>query len=423
MKKHILRLVKHPLVAGSTVVLIGSLIANTLNYFLNLVLGRFLAVSDYGIYAALMSFLGIFGIFPSALTTIFAKFAAAYKAKGETDSISAVFINGQRIVLLFGTGVLALLSITIFYSSSFLHIQNMGLLLLIFLTISLSIFASLLTGILQGEMRFYLLSILTISTPLLKILIGLLLLFLGMKIFGVTIAIFISSLLPIAIMFLYFWRKYRNEKVSRINQSLFLKEFRGYSLQFFLATLGVSILIGADVILTKHFFSPEKAGQYAALSLMGKSIFYLTSPIYFVFFPLVAQKKERNEGIHGTLLLGIGIITLCSISLSFIYFLFPTSILHIFFPAKEYSILTSYLGPFSLYIIVFSIAMLLNNFLLSIGKTGIYKINLLMSIIYIILIYMFHNSFLQIIEILFLTSFLLLVLQIIYYLSTLYGKK
>lgn len=423
MRKHITQLARHPLISGSTIVLGGSLLANFLNYLFNLILGRFLTVTDYGIYAALISLLSVFGIFPSAFTTIFAKFSARYKVKGEVENIGVVFINGLRIVLLFGTVVLTFFVITVFYSATFLHIDDIRLLLLIFAIIFLSILTSLPNGILQGEMRFYLLSLLAISTPLLKIVIGLSLLLIGFKIFGVTVAMFISSLLTFSFILLFFLKKYRRERISEENQSLFLKEFKGYSLKFFLAMVGVTILTSGDVILVKHFFSPEKAGQYAALSLMGKAIFYLTSPIYFVFFPLIAQKKEKKEKLFNTVFLAISIITLASVGLSFVYFLFPNIILSIFFPAKEYALLTSYLGPFSLYIIVFSIAMLMNNFLLSIGKTGVYKINLIVSAIFIGLMYAMHNSFHQVIAVLFSTAFLLLALHLLYYGSTIYDKK
>ena len=157
------------------------------------------------------------------------------------------------------------------------------------------------------------------------------------------------------------------------------------------------------------------AGQYAALSIMGKSIFYFASPVYFVFFPLIASKKEKKEKLYETLFLGIGIITIISVALSFVYFLFPMSVLRIFFPAKEYSILAQYLGPFSLYIIIFSIAILFNNFLLSIGKTGIYKINLVVSLIFIVFMYLYNDNFHQIIGVLFATAFLLLISHLLYY--------
>ncbi len=423
MKRHIVKAISHPLIKGSTIILIGSLIANLFNYVFNLMLGRFLVVTDYGTYATLISFIGLFGIFPSTFSTIFAKFAAMYKAKEETININALYINGLKMIVTFSLIVFIILCISIFYTSSFLHIYDTKLLILVFLTIFLSMISSVPTGILQGEIRLNVLSFITISSPFFKIAIGFLLLFLGLKILGVTFAIFLSSLITFIFILFLFRHTDSAKKMSSIDQSLFFNQFKKYSFQFFFSTLGITILASTDILFVKHFFSPEKAGQYAALSLMGRSIFYLTSPIYFVFFPLIAQKKEKKENIYNTLLLGILIITLCSVALSFVYFVFPNVILSIFFPAKEYKILTSYLGPFSLYIIIFSIAMLFNNFLLSIGMANIYKINLSVAAVFIVLMYGFHNSFYQIIAVLFITSLLLIGLHLLYYFLKIHGKK
>lgn len=420
MKKRISKFINHPLISGSTIVFVGSFISNLLNWLFNLFIGgrHLLSVTDYGIYSSLIAFSSLFGIFAASFTTIFAKFSAVYTIEGKDNkSVHSLLFNGAKIVVFFGSIILFVLLVLNPFLASFLHLKDVSLLFLISFTIFISILSSLPIGVLQGELRFFILSFFNILTPLLKIIIGFFLLFLGFKVFGVIAALFLSSFITFIVLILVFLPYYSRVKAQKqlITESIFLKEFRKYSLRFFLATVSITILTSTDVMFVRHFFSPEKAGQYAALSIMGKSIFYFTSPIYFVFFPLIASKKEKKESLYDTLLLGIGIITLFSISLSFIYFLFPNLVLGIFFPAKEYSSLSPYLGPFSLYIVVFSIAILFNNFLLSIGKIGIYKINLLVSVIFIFLIYIFHNSFYQVIGILFVTSFLLLISHLLYY--------
>ena len=369
MRRKINNLISHPLISGSTIIFIGSFLANLQNWFFNLFIGgrHLLSVSDYGVYSSLISFVGLFGIFSSSFISIFAKFTATYSAKSDSKTnINLLVRNGARIVVVFGIAVFMILMILSFPIASFLKLDDLKLLFLIFFIIVFSIFSSLPLGILQGELRFFSLSILNITSPFLKIAVGFLFLFLGFKVFGVIAAIFLSSLIPFTVLLIVFSKYYRKggKQKQLLNESIFFKEFKNYSFKFFLATVGITILTTTDVIFARHFFTPEMAGQYAALSIMGKSIFYFASPVYFVFFPLIASKKEKKEKLYETLFLGIGIITIISVALSFVYFLFPMSVLRIFFPAKEYSILAQYLGPFSLYIIIFSIAILFNNFLL-----------------------------------------------------------
>lgn len=418
MKKFVKKVISHPLIKGSTIIFIGGNIANVFVWLFNLILGRFFTPTDYGIYATLISFLAIFGIFPSTFISSFAKFAAVYKAQNDRKKINILIHNGFRIVFVFATLVLVLLTIFISQISSFLNMSDLFLLFLIFLSLFLSIIISLPIGILTGEMRLYVLSLVSICSPFFKIIIGFTFLFLGFKVLGVIFAMLISSAITFIFLLLLFRKNFHKENILSEDKKIFISTFRKYSFGFLLSSIGITILTSSDMIFVKHYFSSQEAGQYAALSVMGRSIFYLTGPIYAVFFPLIAQKKEKKENIHNTLFLAVIIISLVSVTLSFIYFIFPSIVLNIFFPIKEYKMLSTYLGPFSLYIIIFSIAMLFNSFLLSIGKTGVYKINLVVSAIFILLMYVLHDSFYQIIGVLFGTSLLLLTSHLLYYIMT-----
>jgi hypothetical protein len=54
MIRHVKKVISHPLIKGSTIIFVGSLMANLLNYVFNLLLGRFLYFYDYGTYATLI---------------------------------------------------------------------------------------------------------------------------------------------------------------------------------------------------------------------------------------------------------------------------------------------------------------------------------------------------------------------------------
>lgn len=415
MKKHVKKFVTHPLIKGSTILLIGGNIASLLLFIFNLILPRFLTPSDYGVYATLVSFLALFGIFPSAFTSSFTKFAAVYSAQKDEEKMRTLFVVGNKIVGVFAAVLFFILIIFIFQISHFLRMPDLILLILIFLSLALSIITSLPLGVLTGEMRLFTLSFVNIVTPFFKIIVGILLLSFGLKVFGVITATFLSSLLTFCYLVFLFRKHIIRGSIRILEQKEFISAFKKYAFHFFLSTVGITILTSSDMLFVKHFFSAKESGLYAALAIMGRAIFWLTAPMYSVFFPLIAQKKEKKENYHSTLFLAMGIITMASVSLSFIYFLFPGFIITFFHYPSDYLVLTSYLGLFSLYVIIFSVAMLFNNFLLAIGKSEIYKINLIVAAIFILLFYLFHNSFYQVIGILFFTSLLLLSLHLLYY--------
>lgn len=407
-------LLSHPLLTGSTIIFAGSFISNILNYVFNLAMGRMLTVSDYGLYFTLTSIIGLFSILVIPMQNIFAKFSARYSVN-DKSMLNSLIRNGYTFIAGFGLIIFVILLLLGGFFSAFLNIPDQRLLFLTFVFILISILYSMPTGILQGEMKFTFLSFTNAIIPLLKIIIGVVLVLVGFKVLGVMLSLVVAFFIPYLITSSYLIKKYKKGDKVGFTWVAFVKEFKGYSIKFFLASLGIVIISYADVILVRHFFSPQVSGQYAALSLMGKAIIYFTAPINFVFFPLIAQKREKKEKLFGTLLLAGIVIVLFSASLSFIYFLFPWLVLKVFFPSRDYAILSPYLGPYSLYILVFSIASLFSNFFLSVGNMGIYKINLAISLIFIILIFIFHTSLYQIIGILFFISFLLLVSFFIYY--------
>lgn len=417
MKNRVATLIRHPLISGSSIVLLGSLTANFINYLFNLAMGRLLHVADYGLLISLTSFFVIFIVFTNAFSSIFAKFTAKYLAHKDKEGLDSLIVEGFKIVLVFALVVFFLLLSLSKVLALLFHTQNLVLLIISFAAVFFSLIGSLSSGLLQGKMRFLFLAFLYVTNSIIKLIVGIFLVVLGFNVVGGMAGHIVSGLILTLITLYFLFTSIKRAKASKEKRAEkeFFEEFRKYTLQFMLATLGLAVITNGDTILMRHFLQPVAAGQYAALSLMGKVIFYFTTPIYFVFFPLVAHKKEKNESVLGTLLLAGGIILLFSLASSLIYFLFPNLVLKVFFPSKAYLSLAPYLGLYSIYILIFSIAYLFNNFFLSIGKTGVFKINILCAFIFIFSISLFHANLFQIIGDLFVVSFLLLLSLIVYY--------
>ncbi len=423
MQVKIKEFIAHPLISGSSIIFVGSFAANILAYLFNLAMIRLLTVEDYGLLTALTSLTVLFGIFQLSISGIFAKFSAKYKAKDNESGFAQLYSAGLRFVFILAVVLAAILLICIPLFSYVFKIPDIILLVIISFTIIVSIISAFPFGIIQGEMRFWMISVMYILTPIIKIVVAIILIMLGFNVLGVLIAILISSILP-TVVGLYIVRKeHRKEISTKMNSSNFFDEFKKYSLFYFLASLGITIITNADILLVRAFFTPEVSGQYSALSLMGKAIFYFTAPIYFVFFPLITQKNERGENYTRILLLTITIVFGITGAISLFYFLFPHVVLSVFAPRDEYQILSHYIGSFSLYMLIFSIANIFNHLFLSLNKIRVYVINLLTAAVFIFSIVLFHDSLWQVIMILIASSSLLLLLYVLYYYRVIHGKN
>jgi O-antigen/teichoic acid export membrane protein len=415
MKSVISTALKHPLISGSTIAFIGTFGSSILAYFFNLSMIRMLSVSDYGLLTALSSLTVVFGIFQVSLVGIFAKFSAKYSANDDQEGLSKLYTSGKLFVLIVAGILLLILVILSPLFVNFLKVPNLFYLYIIFFSIIASVLSAFPLGILQGKMKFVMTSTLYLFSAFIKVALGITLVVLGANLTGALIAILVSSLVP-ALIGTYVVRKNRKKIESNsINSSLFIKEFRIYSIYFFLASLGITIITNADIMLVRAFFNTEISGQYAALSLMGKAIFYFTSPIYFVFFPLIAQKNERNEDYTSILLLTVLAVLGITGTISVFYYMFPEFVLRVFAPPPEYRVLVPYIGIFSVYMLLFSIANIFNHLFLSLNKNKVFIINLFVAMLFICLISIFHSTLQEVINILLFSASLLLVLYVLYY--------
>lgn len=415
MYPHIKKIASHPLISGSSVLFVGSFGTNILNYLFNLGMGRLLSVNDYRIMVSLIAVISLLTIFQGALTNLFTKFAAKYTHQ-DPGALGMLALSGTKITLLISSIFFIVLLFLLKPISSYVHVQDSGLMLLMFASVFFSIMFSLPSGILQGTLNFLWVSASNVLGALAKVTIGIVLIMSGWGLFGAGTGVLFAFIVPYAFSVTYVFLKYRKH-VSHHSElhTHFFSEFKKVSGLFLFATIGASILQSTDVIFASHYLNNTSAGQFAALSLMGKAIFYLTSPVYFAFFPVIAHKKEKKEKTIGTLFLASSIIFLCSAFFTVIYFVFPGIVLNVFFPTPPYKVLAPYLGIYSIYVMIFSFCFLLYNFFMSVGKFGVYKIIWFAAVVYLTLIFFFHSSITAFISVQMITAFLLLVLLLVYY--------
>lgn len=415
MKKIIHKVVSHPMISGSTIIVAGSMVGNIFNYLTTLSMGRLLRVEEYGILASLISLFNIFIVFQASAITVFSKFAASFLGQGKESMVGVLFKKGTEYL-----GIVSLyicLPILIFSPliAKFLHISNIFLVIIIGISLFFNFLQSAANGILQGLLKFISYSFLYIFATVIKFVAAVVLVFMGLHVLGATLGILISALVSYAVSVIFLLSYIKKKNLTHLVVPNLKKELYDYGLPVLLSGIGLTLMYTMDIILVKHFFSAASAGQYGALSLMGRSIFFVVSPITFVFFPLVIHKRERKEKLLGTLILVGLLVGIPSLLLAFIYFTYPGFILSIFFPAAAYKILAPYLGYFSIFILAYTFCFFLNSYYLSLGKTEVWIFTMGAAILEVIFLVLFHSSLFAVITVVTLVAILLLITLLLYY--------
>lgn len=404
------RFFKSRLVTGSLVIMVGAIVGGFGNYLYHLLMGRMLGPVDYGILVSLISLFSILGVPLGAIGLTIVKFVSAYNGKKDTNAISFLFRKVNLWILPFSFFLLLVFLLFTPLINSFLNLNSFLPLFIIIIGTLIGIFSSINKSFLQGLLRFGWLTANGIVETVVKLAAAVILVTIGLKVNGALWSFVFSGLIALLINFWplrFLWQK------KQTNLKIRSQEFLFFSIPVFLLTLSLTSLYSSDVILVRHFLSGQETGFYAALSTMGKIIFFLSGPIIAVMFPMISERHASGIKYKNLLLLSLGLVGTICFGGTIFYFLWPSLIIKIFYGSQYLSVIR-YLGLFAIIFSFYSLSSLLLNFYISIKKIKIIVLPVLAAFFQIVFIYFFHQSLLNIILISIVINALLFVGLLLY---------
>lgn len=378
---------------GSLIVLIGSLGGSFLNYLFHLLIGRLLTPSEYGVLISLFSLLYITSVPGGVLGTTATKFASKYKARGDFRAVTETLVWISKILSVLCLVLFCLSFLFRDQVASFLKISDPLLPAFFFVFVALTLLGSTPIGFLSGLLRFRAFSFISFLGPLLKLLLGVGFAALGFGVLGVTWGLIISSLLTI-IVSLVLLKK--NLRFPFAGSSFVKSDLLKYTLPTTVALLALTSFYNADVILVKHFFSPEEAGIYSSVVILGRIIFFGLSSVVLVAFPMAAEKYENGKDPFGVLRSSLLLVVPGAAIGVLVYFFFPRFLVMVLF-GSQYLLAAPYLGVFALFMGLYAVVDLVSRLFLSIGEFRPVVFLVIFSVLQILLLYLFHETLAQVI--------------------------
>lgn len=405
---------KESLLRDNLILFISTFINSTFGYLYHFFAARTLGPISYGILSSLLSIVYILTIPFNTVQTAIARFTAEYKTKKEEGKVSYLLSRSIKKLFILSIFVSIILIALIPLLKSFLLINaTMPFVILAIVSIFI-LLLPVVRGIMQGSQDFKTLGLNLILEGLIKFSLGAVLILIGFKVNGALGAIVASFSIPFFIG-LYNLKKYLRIKKTKIEKDHFYK----YSLYLLMLLSTLTIFYSIDLLLVKHYFSETEAGYYAAASLLGKVIFFGTMSITQVMFAKVSEhyfsKKEFKKIMYKSLL----IISLFGAAVFSFYSLFPDFAVRLFF-GKSFLAIKPYIGRFAVLMTLFSLTYAVSFYNISINRNKFIYLIILSNIAEILLIMFFHNSLMQVINIL---LYLVLALFIILFAYTIFKKN
>lgn len=400
MKLFLNFLFQNDFMKASYILVGGTFFVSVLNYFFTLVMGRMLGPVGFGEMSSIFSLLVIIGVPSATLSLFIAKCVADHNAKDEPLQILGFMKLLYKFVLIIGFIFFLLTLVLIPFISSFLDMHKASLLIFSFL-IPLGFLSSFNAGVLQGMQKFFNISASNIISTILKLLFGVILVYFGYYVSGVVLAVGLASFLGLWYSYWIIKKEFADLRyITEIHTEISVRDYLPFLKLAFYANLLFALLMNVDIILAKHFFDPILAGQYSALSVVGKIIIYATGSFVTVMFPMVSASYSKKDNRHKRILfLSLAITSVISVAAVICFFTFPHFIVKILF-GSAYVDIVPYLGYFGLIALLYSVCTALVSYFVAIQDSIFFYISIALLAIQTILLSVYHQNIVQFVIIL-----------------------
>lgn len=415
MRNKIKEVISHPLISGSFLLISGGVLANLFSFLFNFFMSRNLRVEDYGTFVSLVSIITLLSIPAGALAPTIVTLAGSYFAEKNFGMVHALYVKIIKILLVVSVFLFVLFTVFAGPVATFFNIREEVLLPLTAVAIMFSYIYTINLSFVQARLSFKLLPSLNIASSFSKLVFGVFLVLVGFGLGGAIISYLLSYLIPIAIGMFFLKAVLFHKSDSKPHISY--KELINFGIPSAIIIFCLNALITSDILLIKHLFSEKDAGFYAGLSLVGRVIFYVTAPVTTVMFPIIISRFKNGQPYKNILYAAVGITSGISLFITGFYFMFPQFTILFFLKKEEYLVVAKNLGMFGIFIILYSLISLFSYYFLSIKQTKISVILVGGVILQAALIYFFHSSFSEVINISIAVSLLILTGLVIYFKS------
>jgi len=395
------------------IIFIASILANLINFFYQIIMGRLLGPAEYGVLTTLISLLYISGAITGTFQTSTTRYISTYYAQDNKYIIKKFFIMMTIRFFILSFLIFILIILILQPVMSFLQMDSKLPFIILGIIIIVGSTSSVLTGVIQGTERFKILGLGSVLGTVLKLLLGVLLVYLGFKSLGAVVGIILSMFISYLIILLFIKDILGIKIPENVGSSIDLKDFYKSMVMILFSTVLFTLISYIDIVLVKHFFSSENTGYFSAASQIGRIILFFPSAIGIVIFPALSKKFEKKEYLRNTLLKSFLVLSVTSIFFLLLYYFFPELITKIIFGKAFVEEASKLVFLYGLFMSVIGFINLQVFYFISIKKFWYLIYLFIFIIIEVILIFNFHKTLQMVLWIEIIISIFVFVINVI----------
>ncbi len=392
-----------------SIMVIAAMLMGFLNYLYQLSMGMMLTSEQYGTIYSLLALISIISILSQGVQISVIKFVSEFRTQNDLSNVNYVWSYFIKRSTLAGVALCLILFLLTPIISEFLHINNDWYLIILFSSLIVSFALPVNFGVMLGLQRFMHFATSGVLIAAIKLALAILLVHIGFEIHGALLPILLSALCVFGITAYLIRDVLRAGNASEgING---LSSYAGFAL---LCTACFTVLVNIDAFLVRHYLDSDSAGNYAAISVLGKIALILPIGIVMAMFPKTAE-LARTGGDHRSILAkAVFFMLLLSSPVVIAYWVIPEFTADLLFGDK-YPLAANQLFKYSLAMALFAHSFLIVNYILSLGKTKVTYPVIGLAIAELLLIMAFHSDITQVVDMMLISGVVCFVTVLISY--------
>ena len=153
------------------------------------------------------------------------------------------------------------------------------------------------------------------------------------------------------------------------------------------------MLMGSDVVLVEHFFGGVRGGQFSAVTVTCRALFFAMGSVTFVLFPKVAARHASSRGTKAMVAASVGIALVAALAGLVVFTAAGPFILRTF-SGRAYLAGADYIGWYALGMPLLAAVVMFSNTQQSLADLGLLWVLVPGTLLKPLLIVLFHESLL-----------------------------
>jgi O-antigen/teichoic acid export membrane protein len=373
---------------------VANVTGGMLGYVYQVIMGRVLGAADFALFSAISALI-MFIVSPlNAMFMIISRRVTIMRVHLHYHALRRFYWKSGVAVLVGGVALIPLIFLFSTDVQGFLKSPTVTVVWILMATVFFSALTQINNAFFQGEQRFLLLAGAGMALAILKIPLGLL----GVEFDYAVEGALLGLMLAAAITWLIGVALHRGRYVG--NATTPETTPKGITLgdvwPVLLANVLMAVMTQLDMVLVNWFFTAEVAGQYAAASVLGKAVLYLSAGVVLSLFPMVVEKHTLKTNITHMLHQALALVALFSGVLAFLYWLIGRWFVALLY-GENFTLAGELLRWYGIAIMPMALVMVAEYYLLAQGRLLFVWLFLIFAPIQIIAISVWHENLMQVI--------------------------